>query len=108
MSVESEFSVDQLNYNFGDEIHVISWIYLFIWALLQEASRYLIILLKGIKSNERKLNYTMVSTAAQHVSFFEDADQMGLSNRNCTLSRIIEGIAAVDYLADWDEDYWDQ
>ena len=50
----------------------------------------------------------MVFTAAQHVSFFEDADQMGLSNSNCTLSRIIEGIAAVDYLADWDEDYWDQ
>ena len=50
----------------------------------------------------------MVFTSAQQVSFFEDADQMGLSNRNCTLSLINEGIAAIDDLADWDDNYWDQ
>ena len=33
---------------------------------------------------------------------------MGLSNGTLNLSLIIEGIAAVDNLADWDEDYWDQ
>ena len=32
----------------------------------------------------------------------------GLSNKNRTISLIIEGIAAVDNLADWDENYWDQ
>ena len=50
----------------------------------------------------------MVFTAAQQVSFFEDADQMGLSNRNRTPSLIIEGIAAVDDITDWDDDYWDK
>ena len=50
----------------------------------------------------------MVFTVAQQVSFFEDADQMGLSNRTRTLSLIIEGIAAVDDLADWDDNDWNQ
>ena len=50
----------------------------------------------------------MVFTAAQQVSYLEDADQMGLSNRTRNISLIIEGIAAVDDLADWDDDNWDQ
>ena len=33
---------------------------------------------------------------------------MGFSNRTSTLSLIIEGIAAVDDLADWDDDDCDQ
>ena len=50
----------------------------------------------------------MVFTAAQQVSFFEDADQMGLYNRTHTLSLSLVGIAAVDDIADWDDDNWDQ
>ena len=46
----------------------------------------------------------MVFTDAQQVSFFEDSDQMGLSNRTRTLSLILEVIAIVDDLADWDDD----
>ena len=49
----------------------------------------------------------MVFTAAQQVSFFEDADQMGFSNRNHALSLILEGIYAVDDLADWYYNDWD-
>ena len=33
---------------------------------------------------------------------------MGLSNRTRTLSLIIEGIASVDDLADWDDNDWDK
>ena len=33
---------------------------------------------------------------------------MGFSNRTRTLSLIIVGIAAVDDLADWDDNDWDQ
>ena len=50
----------------------------------------------------------MVFTASQQVYFFGDADQMGLSNRTCTLSLILEGISAVDDLADWDNYDWYQ
>ena len=50
----------------------------------------------------------MIFTASQKVSLLEDADQMGLSNRNRTLSLILEGIAAVDDLVDWDNDDWYQ
>ena len=50
----------------------------------------------------------MVFTDAQQFSFFEDADQMGLSNRNRNLSLILEGITEVDDLAVWDDDDWDQ
>ena len=82
--------------------------FIYFWEILQEASTYLIILLKGTKSNSSDFNYTIVFTAAQQVFFFEDADQMGLSNMTCTLSLIIEGIAVVDDLADWDDDDWDQ
>ena len=50
----------------------------------------------------------MFFTAYQNISFFEDSDQMGLSNRTRTLSLIIEGIAAVDDLAGWDDNYWNK
>ena len=50
----------------------------------------------------------MVFTAAQQVSFFKYADQMGLSNGTRSLSLIIESIAAVDDLSEWDNDDWDQ
>ena len=49
----------------------------------------------------------MVITAAQQVFFFEDSDQMGLSNRTRILSLIFEVIVAVDDLDDWDDDDWD-
>ena len=50
----------------------------------------------------------MVFTDAQQFSFFEDADQIGLSNRTRTLSLILEGIAAVNDPSDWYDDDWDQ
>ena len=50
----------------------------------------------------------MVFTYAQQVSLFEYADQMGLYNRSHTLSIILEIIAAVDDIADWDDDGCDQ
>ena len=46
----------------------------------------------------------MVLNDTQQVYFFEDSDQMGLSNRARTLSLILEVIATVDDLADWDDD----
>ena len=61
-----------------------------------------------ITSNSSNFNSTMVLTASQQVSFFEDADQMGLSNSTRTLSLFLEGIATVDNLADWYDDDWDQ
>ena len=50
----------------------------------------------------------MVFTASQKISFLEDAYQMGLSNRYCTLWLIIEGIAAVDDLYDSYDNDWDK
>ena len=50
----------------------------------------------------------MVLTAAQIISFFEDADQMGLTHRNCTLSLNSEGIITVGELSEWKDDEWDQ
>ena len=50
----------------------------------------------------------MVFTASQQVSFFGDADQMRLSKMNHTLSLILEGISAVDDLADWYDNDCDQ
>ena len=50
----------------------------------------------------------MVLTAAQITSFFEDADQMGLTHRNRTLSLNTEGIITVGELAEWKDDEWDQ
>ena len=50
----------------------------------------------------------MVLAATKQVSFFEDSDNIGLSNRTQTLSLALEGIATVDDLADWDEDDWYQ
>ena len=50
----------------------------------------------------------MVLTAAQIISFFEDADQMGLTHRNRTLSMNTEGIITVGELAEWKDDDWDQ
>ena len=46
----------------------------------------------------------MFFIAAQQVSFLKDSDQMGLSNSTRTLSLILEGIASVDDLYDWDDD----
>ena len=51
---------------------------------------------------------TMVLTAAQQVSFFEDADQMGLKHRSRVYSLDVEGIENVDGLADWDDEDWGQ
>ena len=51
---------------------------------------------------------TIVLTAAQKVSFFEDADQMGLKHRTRVYYIDVEGIENVDNLADWDDDDWDQ
>ena len=50
----------------------------------------------------------MVFTASQNISFLKDAYQMGLSNRNCTLYLILEGIAAVDDLYNSDDNDWDK
>ena len=50
----------------------------------------------------------MVLTAAQVTSFFEDADQMGLTNRTRNLLLNTEGITTVDELAEWKDDDWDQ
>ena len=50
----------------------------------------------------------MVSTDAQQVSIFGDADHMGLSDRDPTLYLVLEGIARVYDLSYWDEDDWDQ
>ena len=50
----------------------------------------------------------MVLTEAQIKSFFEDADQMGLTNWTLTLSLNTEGITTVGELADWKDDDWDQ
>ena len=50
----------------------------------------------------------MVLTVAQITSFFEDADQMGLTHRTRTLSLNTKGIITVGELAEWKDDYWDQ
>ena len=50
----------------------------------------------------------MVITAAQIKSFFEDADQMGLTHRTRTLSLNTEAIITVGELAEWKDDDWDQ
>ena len=50
----------------------------------------------------------MVLTSAQITSFFEDADQMGLTHRTRTLSLNAEGIITVGGLAEWKDDDWDQ
>ena len=46
----------------------------------------------------------MVLTADQQVSFFEDADQMGLKHRTIVYSLDVEGIENVDDLDDWDDE----
>ena len=50
----------------------------------------------------------MFFIADKQVSFLKYSDQMGLSNSTCTLSLILEGIASVDDLSDWDDDDWDK
>ena len=50
----------------------------------------------------------MVLSVAQVTSFFEDADQMGLTNRTHNLSLNTEGITTVVELAEWKDDDWDQ
>ena len=50
----------------------------------------------------------MVLTADQITAFFEDACQMGFSNRNQFDSLNAEGITLVDDLAKWEYDDWDQ
>ena len=50
----------------------------------------------------------MVLTAAQTTSFFEDADQMGLTHRTRTLSLNSEGIITVGELSEWKDDDWYQ
>ena len=50
----------------------------------------------------------MVLTAAQITSFFEDADQIGLTHLTRTLSLNSEGIIKVAELAEWKDDDWDQ
>ena len=46
----------------------------------------------------------MFFIADKQVSFLKDSEQMGLSNSTCTISLILEGIASVDDLYDWDDD----
>ena len=50
----------------------------------------------------------MVLTAAQITSFFEDADQMGLTHQTRTLSLNSEVIITVAELAECKDDEWDQ
>ena len=50
----------------------------------------------------------MFFIAAQQVSFQEDYYQMGFSNSTFTLSFILEDIASVDDLSDWDDDDWEK
>ena len=50
----------------------------------------------------------MVLAAAQITSFFEDADQMGLTRQTRTLSLNSEGIITEGELAEWKNDDWDQ
>ena len=50
----------------------------------------------------------MVLSAAQITSFFEDADQMGLTHRTRTLSLNSEEIITVGELSEWKDDDWDQ
>ena len=50
----------------------------------------------------------MVINAAQITSFFEDSDQMELTNQTRTLSLNSEGILTVAELAEWKDDDWDQ
>ena len=50
----------------------------------------------------------MILTAAQIISFFEDADQMGLTHQTRTLSLNTEGIITVGELAEWKDDDWEQ
>ena len=50
----------------------------------------------------------MVIVTAQITSFFEDADQMGLTHRTRTLSLNSEGRITVGELSEWKDDEWDQ
>ena len=50
---------------------------------------------------------TMVLTAAQQVSFFEDTNQVSLKHRTKVYSIDVEGIGNFDDLADWDDNDWD-
>ncbi len=50
----------------------------------------------------------MVFTALQTTAFFENAAQMGLTNRTRLQSLLPEGIAFVADLAEWEDDDWDQ
>ena len=47
---------------------------------------------------------TIVLTADQQVSLFEDVDQMGLKHRTIVYSLDVEGIENVDDLDDWDDE----
>ena len=49
----------------------------------------------------------MVLTALQTTAFFENASQMGLSNRTRTGSLQVEGIVDVADMAEWEDDDWD-
>ena len=50
----------------------------------------------------------MVLTAANTTAFFENANQMGLSNRTRVDSLQAEGISEVIDMAEWEDDDWDQ
>ena len=47
----------------------------------------------------------MVLTAPQTTAFFENAGQMGLSNRT-RLQLQLEGISMLEDLAEWDSEQW--
>ena len=51
---------------------------------------------------------TMVFTAAQITSFFEDTDQCGLDHRTRVSLLNVEEITSMDDLADWEDDDWDR
>ena len=50
----------------------------------------------------------MFLTAAQTTTFFEDASQMGFSNRTWVHSLQMEGIITISDLSDYEDDNWNQ
>jgi hypothetical protein len=50
----------------------------------------------------------MVFTEAQIISFFEDADQCGLTNRTRVSSLNVEGVTSMEDLSDWEDEDWDR
>ena len=71
-----------------------------LWAYIQEGSQF--------RSKSFQSTSTTVLTAAQQVSFFEDAWDPSGQHRIIVYSLDVEGIENVDDLADRDDNNWDQ